>query len=229
VTLHDDPARARASGAAADARSDSQGDEADPAARAASRATAAAGDAPAGPVLAPDGAGQIAEDADATASILPAPSGWSDPLTRTDGPDLWHRLMASERARVERYKRPVTIAFVEVAGLDRLARQWGVDVAQRALVRVARVLVRNARTSDYVARINRARFGVLLTETAEIPAINFVERARSACEREIGRGALEFIKIGFGWASPPKGDLDEAVELALRRLAADVGEDPRSR
>jgi hypothetical protein len=34
--------------------------------------------------------------------------------------------------------------------------------------------------------------------------------------------------IGFGWASPPaNGDLSDAVDLALTRLAAELAVDPK--
>jgi diguanylate cyclase (GGDEF)-like protein len=158
-------------------------------------------------------------------SLLPAaPSGWSDPLTGTDGPRYWDRLISSERARVGRYRRPATVALVEVAGLEFLARQWGPDVAERALVLVARTLSREIRTSDHIARVDTVKFAVLLTETSEIAAINFVERARTRCDRDLGPSA-ELVRVGFGWASPPaSGDLADALALAAERLSEDLGQ-----
>jgi diguanylate cyclase (GGDEF)-like protein len=157
--------------------------------------------------------------------LLPAaPSGWSDAVTGTDGPRYWDRLISSERARVGRYRRPATVALVEVAGLEFLARQWGPDVAERALVVVARTLSREIRTSDHIARIDTVKFAVLLTETSEIAAINFVERARARCDRDLGMSA-ELVRVGFGWASPPaSGDLADAISLAAERLAEDLGQ-----
>jgi diguanylate cyclase (GGDEF)-like protein len=157
--------------------------------------------------------------------LLPAPpSGWSDQMTGTDGPRYWDRLISSERARVGRYRRPATVALVEVAGLEFLARQWGPDVAERALVVVARTLSREIRTSDHIARIDTVKFAVLLTETSEIAAINFVERARARCDRDLGMSA-ELVRVGFGWASPPaSGDLADAISLAAERLAEDLGQ-----
>jgi diguanylate cyclase (GGDEF)-like protein len=156
----------------------------------------------------------------------PLPSGWSDPLTGVDGPRFWDRVVLNETARVRRYKRPVTVAFVEIGGLDRLARLWGFDVAERALVSCARTLAKEIRSSDHIARVDVARFAILLTETGEIPAINFVERARASCEAAIGAVALDSVRVGFGWASPPlKGDLGEAIEVATARLAAELRED----
>jgi len=161
---------------------------------------------------------------------IPQPDGWTDVLTGTDGPRFWDRIVLSEQARVGRYHRPVTVAFVEIVGLAELAGQWGWDVSERALAACARRLGREIRSSDHIARLEQARFGILLTETTEIAAINFVERARASCERElkaVGNGVPNHIAIGFGWASPPaKGDLSDAIDLALNRLAAELAAEP---
>lgn len=152
------------------------------------------------------------------------PSGWNDPATGTDGPRYWDRIISSEGARVRRYKRPATVVLAEIAGLARLGRQWGPDVAERTLFVAARTLSKELRTSDHIARIEPFRFGVLLTETTEIAAINFVERARAACERDL-LVASEIVAVAFGWASPPpKRDLTDAVTLAERRLQAELDE-----
>jgi diguanylate cyclase (GGDEF)-like protein len=166
----------------------------------------------------------LADVAAPTASIpivaapVPPPTGWNDPLTGTDGPHYWDRLIISETARVRRYKRPATIVLVEIAGLSRLGALWGADGAERTLISAARTLSQSIRTSDHIARIEPIRFGILLTETAEIAAINFVERARVSCERDL-RVASEVVGVAFGWASPPKsGDLADAAALAQKRL-----------
>lgn len=153
-----------------------------------------------------------------------APTGWSDPKTGTDGPRYWDRLILSETARAERYKRPVTVVLVEIAGLSAIGKLWGPRVAEHTLAAAARTLSREIRTSDHIARIEPLRFGLLLTETTEIAAINFVERARAACERDLMMGA-EVVKVAFGWASPPDGgDLADALALAARRLEAELAE-----
>jgi diguanylate cyclase (GGDEF)-like protein len=155
------------------------------------------------------------------------PDGWTDVLTGADGPRFWDRIVLSEQARVSRYHRPVTVAFAEIVGLNGLAGQWGWDVAERALAACARRLGREIRSSDHIARLEQARFGILLTETTEIAAINFVERARASCERELNAVSTDVV-IGFGWASPPaNGDLSDAVDLALTRLAAELAVDPK--
>jgi diguanylate cyclase (GGDEF)-like protein len=153
---------------------------------------------------------------------IPKPEGWTDVLTGADGPRLWDRVVLSEQARCQRYHRPVTVAFAEIAGVDGLAARWGWDVAERSLAACARRLTREIRSSDHIARVETTRFGILLTETTEIAAINFVERARASCEKEL-KATGDEVTIGFGWASPPgKGNLSDAVEVALSRLAAEL-------
>ena len=190
---------------------------------------AATDDVPTEPVAGEmDVAGEVAVDVATAASIpivevpVPPPTGWADPLTGTDGPHYWDRLIISETARVRRYKRPATIVLVEIAGLTRLGQLWGRDVAERTLISAARTLSQSIRTSDHIARIEPMRFGILLTETTEIDAINFVERARVSCERDL-RVASEVVGVAFGWASPPKGnDLADAVAVATSRLVAEL-------
>ena len=158
------------------------------------------------------------------AAPVATPAGWTDSQTGTDGPRYWDRLILSESARVSRYKRPATVVLVEIAGLADLGRLWGPRVVEHTLATAARILSKEIRTSDHIARIETLRFGVLLTETTEIAAINFVERARAACDRDL-QVAKEVVGVAFGWASPPNGgDLSDAMALATKRLEAELAE-----
>jgi diguanylate cyclase (GGDEF)-like protein len=154
--------------------------------------------------------------------LPPMPSGWTDQLTGTDGPRFWDRILTNELSRARRYSRPVTIVLVELSGLDRFAGLWGVEVAGRIFVATARTLAVEVRSSDHIARVDRTRFAILLTETDEIAAINFVERARAACEASLDTAAGS-ARIGFGWASPSASiDLPDALDIAERRLAHEL-------
>jgi GGDEF domain-containing protein len=96
-----------------------------------------------------------------------------------------------------------------------------VDVAERLFVQLARTMAVNIRSSDHMARVERTRFGLLLTETDEIPAINIVERVRAACEYQLGTSDL--VRIGIGWAgSSTTTDLRMAIQIAETRLADEL-------
>lgn len=128
-------------------------------------------------------------------------AGWFDAPTQLPGPAFWDALLATEAARWARYHRPVTVVLAEVVGLDEVGRAWGRDVVRQRAAAVGRTLRSDCRASDYLVRLDEARFAVLLTETDEIAAINMVERVRASCERAL-RGVAGDTWIAFGWASP---------------------------
>lgn len=152
---------------------------------------------------------------------IPDPLGWGDPLSGLEGPDFWRRLLVAELARSTRYHRPLTIVLLDVEGMDDLLEVWGPEVARHTLREAAQYLRRMARISDHCVRLGTTRFGIMLTETDEIAAINFVDRVREAGPRSLSR-AVGQVRFTFGWASPRPGEAPEAVmRRAEVRMKAD--------
>lgn len=141
-----------------------------------------------------------------------------DPLTGLPGPAFWKIVLATESARIDRYGGVSSVVLAEVAGFDELSAAWGADVADQVLVAFGRAFRSGSRGSDYAARLGPARFGLILTATDEVAAINFIDRVRERCERHL-RGAGENVRVVFGWASP-KGSmtLEQAASRAEQRL-----------
>jgi len=147
-----------------------------------------------------------------------ASAGLIDPETTLDSPLEWSRVVDFEQARSARYGRPTTVVIVELDGLDIFADRFGKQAADRLIPPVADALRRNARSSDRVARLGRARFGVLLVETDEVRAVNYVERVRAACDRWLEASALA-LRLSIGWASPMvDGELGAALRVAEDRM-----------
>lgn len=144
-----------------------------------------------------------------------------DPLTGVEGPSSWGRIMEIENARLLRYRRPVTVVMAEVEGLRRLAERLGEEPVDRILPAIAGALRREARSSDWVARVARGRFAAYLAETDEIQAINYVERLRLACEPWLSSAAVP-LRLAIGWSSPTaSSDLEFAFRRAEERMHAD--------
>jgi diguanylate cyclase (GGDEF)-like protein len=141
---------------------------------------------------------------------IPAPKGWDDAFTGVGGPELWRRSLVGEVARSARYGRALTVVVVEVHGADQLAASFGIDAARRVLRSTAQSVQRASRGSDALMRIGPTRFGVILVETDEIAAINFVERVRDDAPRRLPAGA-DGLRFGFGWASPEPAEAPGAV------------------
>ena len=159
----------------------------------------------------------------AGAPLLPEPADWTDPFTGTDGPLLWDRIVRKEEARIRRYRRTACIVLVELAGLEDVSAWLGRELAVELFARLGRALAAEIRTSDDICRISRDRFGILLVETDEVAAINFVDRVRPMLREQIGSKDIG-LSVRIGWASPPKGaGLADAIAIASERLTADPG------
>jgi len=148
------------------------------------------------------------------------PAG-TDPATGLDLAPAWSRWLAEEDSRVRRYRRPATLVLIDVDGLDRLIERLGADAADRLLPPVAATLRRYARGTDRIARLGPSSFAVLLPETDEVQAINFVERIRTTCDLWLESGAVA-CRLALGWAETNPGRaIDLALSMAQDRLNAE--------
>ena len=146
----------------------------------------------------------------------------TDPLTGVLLPGEWNRILADEDARIHRYGRPATVVLIELEGLDRLVSVLGDEAGDRILPAVADSLGRHARGSDHIARLGPGRFAVLLPETGEVEAVNYVERIRQICELWLESGSIA-LRLAIGWASPAAdGSLGDAFNEAQDRMFAEL-------
>ena len=158
--------------------------------------------------------------------IAPTPGSFpttsrTDSLTGLLTLNEWKRLVADEDARVSRYRHTATVVIIELDGLERLVASLGPEAGDRVLPALADALSRNARAADHLARLGPARFGVLLPETGEVEAINYVERVRQACDLWLESGAIA-LHLSMGWASPgPESSLADSIARAHERMFAE--------
>jgi diguanylate cyclase (GGDEF)-like protein len=157
-----------------------------------------------------------------SAPIVPLPSeltsSRADSLTGLLVLKEWNRIVADEDARVNRYRHPATVVIIELDGFERLIASLGKEAGDRVLPALADALSRNARAADHLARLGPSRFGILLPETGEVEAINYIERVREACDMWLESGAIA-MRLSIGWASPgPDSSLAAAVTRAHERM-----------
>ncbi len=142
----------------------------------------------------------------------------ADTATGFDGPATWAKRLTEENARVQRYGRAATVVLVELAGVDRLAERLGPDAAERLVPPIGTTMRRQARSADSLARLSATRFAVLLPDTDEVKAINYVERVRAACDVWLEAGAVS-LRLSMGWAEINANQpVDPAVQTAEQRL-----------
>jgi diguanylate cyclase (GGDEF)-like protein len=145
----------------------------------------------------------------------------SEALPAMGSASTWAAWLDEETARTVRYQRPVTIVLAELAGLDRLADRVGSAAADRLIPPVASTIRRHARAADRLARLSTTRFGILLVETDEVSAINYIERIRSNCDVWLAAGAVS-LRLSVGWAQiRPDRTIEASVHEAEQRLFDD--------
>ena len=140
-----------------------------------------------------------------------------DPQTGLGTPLAWDVWVADEDARVRRYRRPATVVLAELDGLDAVGAFHGPEVAEGAAAMIGAAFRSNIRTCDHAAVIGPGLYAVLLPETDEIRAVNFVERVRATCEEWLAVNSPS-VRILLGWASPDADGLVGARATAERRL-----------
>ncbi len=156
----------------------------------------------------------------AAASSIPS-DPYIDEATGLDSRAAWNRILADENARYVRYRRPVGIVVADLDGFARFEGGFGADASRRILAAVGEAMRRSARRTDRVAHVGGGRFLVLLPETDEIQAINYVERIRGECDRWLDAGVVA-LRLSVGWASPSAvGELDTALRTAEERMYAE--------
>lgn len=141
-----------------------------------------------------------------------------DRLTGMLDAAAFEEVMAQEDAREQRYGRPATVIVFELDGLAKLVDRLGSEPGDRIETALADTITRLARRADHVARLDRGRYAVLLPETDEVAAINYVERIRRACDLWLESGAIA-MRLAIGWAST-SGDagLSGAIRVATDRM-----------
>lgn len=158
----------------------------------------------------------------------PAQPPFVDPATGLETAAVWYDALRHEDARRARYGHAATVMVMELVGFELLGERLGAEVADRLIVPVAATLQRNSRAADRIARVGHTRFQVLMPETDEISAINYVERVRETTDMWLEAGAVA-VRTAIGWASPPNGgSLVDAARLADERMQADRHARPRS-
>ena len=84
----------------------------------------------------------------------------------------WHRF--------RRYHNPFSVITSCIEGLERIGRQFGVEIVNRAVLHVAAICLREKRTTDFLARLASDKFGLLLPHTTGEEALTLADRLRNA-------------------------------------------------
>jgi diguanylate cyclase (GGDEF)-like protein len=144
-----------------------------------------------------------------------------DPLTNVPNRRAFYEALDKERVRSLRYRRPLTIAYVDLDNFKKVNDALGHAVGDELLVQVAAGLSCNLRASDYVGRLGGDEFAVLLPETDATAAKLVLGKLRlRLLEQMKAHGWQMTFSIGAATFLDPPGSLDVIIRVADETMYA---------
>jgi diguanylate cyclase (GGDEF)-like protein len=124
-----------------------------------------------------------------------------DPLTGLGNRRYFRELALVELHRTRRYRRPLSLVYLDVDGFERVNEKDGYAAGDAILSTMGTVLTSSFRASDVVARIAGDEFALMLPETsgegAQVVAQKLRERMAEALKDSGHRVTFSVAIIGF--------------------------------
>jgi diguanylate cyclase (GGDEF)-like protein len=149
-----------------------------------------------------------------------------DPLTGLTNRFHFYDLLALEIRRSKRSENVFSLILLDVDDFKSLNTRHGLQVGDRIIREVGRVLRRCARKSDIVARYRGREFSVILPETQVDRALKFAHRVQERVNRLDVKGANRRLRVtvsmGIAQFHPDSATHPEKL-LMLAKLALAEG------
>ncbi len=152
--------------------------------------------------------GQLKEEKEKLEEIA-----YKDPLTGLNN----RRLFLEEVNRIlnlaRRHGEPLTIALLDVDNFKRINDEYGHDIGDLVLKKLAEIIEKNVRSTDIAARYGGEEFIIALPRTDENGALLVAERIRQDFKRsKVKVNSLEIgTTVSIGIASYKEGDDIETI------------------
>lgn len=101
-------------------------------------------------------------------------SSREDALTGLANKAGFYQVVRSELEKSRRYRRPLTIAYIDLDNFKAVNDRHGHHIGDNLLTIVARTMRRRLRSSDLPARLGGDEFAILLPETGAVAAMGIV-------------------------------------------------------
>src|SRR6056297_536557 len=124
-----------------------------------------------------------------------------DPLTEISNLRGFERDIAREISRARRAETPLTVLMMEIDGFDDLFEHYGERRGNFVVRKVAERLASDLRQTDFLARLGRPKFAVLLPNSGEVVAREVAQRMLRDIEEfpiDDGRGAVLQVCLSIG-------------------------------
>ncbi|MBR9805568.1 diguanylate cyclase, partial [bacterium] len=146
-----------------------------------------------------------------------------DALTQLPNREAYDERITTEFARWQRYRRPLSLAVVDVDHFKSVNDNYGHMAGDNVLRILANTLTKRLRRTDYIARYGGEEFVILMPETGLADAMHVMEQVRE----KVAETPFHFksepltITVSCGLASFNEGDsIEQVFERADEQLYA---------
>ena len=139
----------------------------------------------------------------------------TDHLTGVANGRMFYEALQAEIDRSKRYKRPFTLAYIDVDDFKSVNDQHGHDKGDFMLRTIASTLLLNVRKADVVGRLGGDEFGLLLVECDENDARTVIGKIQASFDTELSAlGWPVTLSIGVLTVAEAKGNQAELLKAA---------------
>lgn len=146
----------------------------------------------------------------------------TDGLTGLNNHRIFMEKIEDEVERSRRYSRDLSIFLIDIDHFKSYNDIYGHQAGDKALKKVAKLIISNLRNTDFAARYGGEEFTVILTETDGQQALIAAERLRNSVSKHkftLEKGEHAHLTISIGIATFP--DDADTSEMIIRK--ADYG------
>ncbi|HVO34072.1 MAG TPA: GGDEF domain-containing protein, partial [Gemmatimonadales bacterium] len=148
-------------------------------------------------------------------------SARTDPLTGVSNRRHFIELTSAALAFARRYRRPMTIAYLDLDSFKQINDRFGHQTGDEVLRAVAHTVHNRLRATDVVGRLGGDEFAVCLPETGAEAAALVLGRLREDCTAALPESCRSVtVSVGMVTFAYPPATVDELLERTDTMLYA---------
>ena len=140
----------------------------------------------------------------------------TDALTGLANRRAFDERLQQETGRARRYDRPLVLALLDLDRFKDVNDQYGHDLGDQVLARIARLLEQGVRAGDVAARWGGEEFALLLPDTDLEAARPVLERVRIAIQNESWNQISTGLSLTASIGAAALGEVEDAPRALLR-------------